>query len=163
MKTLPLVALLLMSFFCQSSLAATTPDFSTVPNQETTIDIQKLKPADVEKMTGRKMNLIQKLKFKLLQKKLKKFEKETLTKKQENQAVASLVLGLFSLLCLFIPFAIFFSIPAAILAIIFGAKSLKGNSNAKGIIGIVSGGLTLILLVVAIIVLAAAFSGFRFE
>jgi hypothetical protein len=49
-------------------------------------------------------------------------------------------------------------IPAAILAIVFGAKSLKGNSNAKGIVGIVTGGVTLLLLVIAIIVVLAFFA-----
>ena len=48
--------------------------------------------------------------------------------------------------------------PAAIIAVIFGAKSLKGNSNTQGIVGVVTGGVTLLLIIVAIIVVLAFFA-----
>jgi hypothetical protein len=51
------------------------------------------------------------------------------------------------------------SIAAAILAIIFGKSSLKGNSNSKGIIGIVTGGVTLAVILIAIAFFLIYFSG----
>jgi hypothetical protein len=58
------------------------------------------------------------------------------------------VIPIFGLLC----------IPAAILAIVFGSKSLKGNSNTKGIIGVVTGGVTLAIILLAIIIVLAFFA-----
>jgi hypothetical protein len=119
-----------------------------------------LKPKDIESVTGKKLTFLQKLELKLLLKKLKKAKRqEGIDPKKENQALWSMILGLSSIVLLFIPLTIILAIPAAIAAIILGAISLKGNSSKKGIIGIIAGSVTLLTLIVAIAILAAIFSG----
>jgi hypothetical protein len=91
-----------------------------------------------------------------------------ITEKQGKQAETSMILGISSIVMMLLsgvlPFIGLLCIPAAILAIIFGAQSLKGNSNTKGIVGVVTGGVTLAIIILAIIVLAVFFAGgFGFE
>lgn len=123
--------------------------------------IYSLAPRDIEKLTGRKMSLWQKLEWKILKNKVvKAFKKgDELTEKQQKQATASLILGLASFLLLFVPYLALLSIPLAIFAIILGIKSLKGNSNVKGIIGVVAGGFTILLFLLAVALLAAFLAG----
>lgn len=107
------------------------------------------------------------MELRLLQKKLKKFRGGAITEKQKQQAQLSMILGISSLAVLLLsgllPFIGLLCVPAAIIAIIFGAKSLKGNSNTQGIVGVVTGGITLAILLLAIIVLALFFASFGIE
>ena len=157
--------LLLSLFFTVNSNAIVTPNLPPAPN----VDPFKIKPKDVEKITGKKLGLFQKMKLTLAQKILKKYSNDEMTTKQKKQARTSMILGILGLAFLFIslsPFVGFMgilSIPLAILAIIFGSKSLKGNSNSEGKIGVITGAATLGLIIVAVIVAAIAFSGFTFE
>jgi hypothetical protein len=157
--------LLLSLFFTVSSNAIVTPNLPPAP----TFEPFKIKPKDVEKITGKKLGLFQKMKLTLAQKILKKYSNDEMTTKQKKQARTSMILGILGLAFLFIslsPFVGFMgilSIPLAILAIIFGSKSLKGNSNSEGKIGVITGAATLGLIIVAVIVAAIAFSGFTFE
>lgn len=84
-----------------------------------------------------------------------------ITPKQKKWAKWSMILGLGSLVLLFIPGINFIAIPAAIVALVFGIKSVEGNSNTQGIIGIIAGGLTLVLLILAIAVLVAFFASWN--
>ena len=158
------IALLFFSFFITYSYAAITPS-----SPQHTIDFRKIKVKDVEKLAGKKLSFFQKIKLKILLAAAKKLSREEITEKQEKQATASMLLGLGIIVLMLLsalPFVGFISIlcfPAAILAIIFGMKSLKGNSNTKGIIGLVSGGLVLLLAIVAIIIIAAAFASLGVE
>ena len=83
-----------------------------------------------------------------------------ITDKQKKKAEMSMILGISSIVLLllssvaFLGFAGLLALPAGILAVVFGAQSLKGNSNTKGIIGIVTGGVTVLLIALAIMVLA---------
>jgi len=159
------ITLVFFLFFVSYSFAAVTPGAATPPG----FDLRKIKIKDIEKLTGKKLTLFQKIKFKLLQKLVARVDKREITEKQQNQAEASMILGISSLALMllwilpFIGFIGILCVPAAILAIIFGAKSLKGNSNTPGTIGIVTGSITLGLIIVAIVVFAILFSGFSFE
>ena len=91
-----------------------------------------------------------------------------MTGKQKKLARVSMILGFLSVVLLMLSltatlgFLGLFSIPAGVLAIIFGSKSLRGNKNTEGILGVVSGGLTIGIIVLAIIVFFAS-GGFTFE
>jgi hypothetical protein len=81
---------------------------------------------------------------------------EEMTARQKKQAKWSLILGISSIALLLIPYAGLLAIPASITAIILGIKSLKGNSNARGIAGIATGSLTVVIVLAAIAVIAFA-------
>lgn len=153
---LKITIMALLSFlFSFTSIAATSPGFVAEPGPAP--GLKNLKVKMIEKITGRKMTLGQKISFWVMKKKLKKVsEEESFTPKQKQQANLSLILGLASIGLLFVPYLGLLAIPAAILAIIFGAKSIKGNSNTKGIIGLVAGVTTLLLLIIAIIIVTSS-------
>ena len=103
-----------------------------------------------------KTTLLQKAKFKLLQMCQAKgyLVEGEMTAKQKRQGKWSLILGLGSIVLLIIPYAGLLAIPAAITGLILGIKSVEGNSNTNGIIGIIASGLTLLLFIVAIALVA---------
>lgn len=157
------IALLLTLFFSFYAEAAVVPNGATPPK----FDFTKIKAKNIEKITGKKLTFFQKIKLKIAQTALKKLSGE-MTEKQKKQAQTSMILGISSLVVLLlsgaIPFIGLLCIPVAVLAVIFGAKSLKGNSNTQGIIGVVTGGVTLAIVVLAIIILAIFLAGgFGFE
>lgn len=147
--------------------AATVPVNDPVPAKQVTF--RNLTSADVERLTGRKLNFFQKIKLRWIQRKLMKFDEGTITEKQKRQAKASMILGISSLGLMVLPALVaatalaWIAIPAAILAIILGAKSLRGNKNRQGKIGVITGSITIIILLIVIAVLASAFSGLRFD
>ena len=157
--------LLFSLFFCLNTHAIVTPNSAPAPK----FDPFKIKPKDLEKITGEKLTFFQKIKLKLAQSFLKKYSDGEMTAKQQKQARISMTLGIMGLAFLFIslsPFLGFLgilAIPSAILAIVFGSQSLRGNSNSEGMIGVITGGATIALIVIAVIVIAIAFSGFTFE
>jgi hypothetical protein len=85
-----------------------------------------------------------------------------MTATQKKQARVSMTLGFLGLALLLLSEGVtigalgLLCIPASILGIIFGAKSLKGNNNTEGIMGVVSGGVTIGIIVLAIIVIIAS-------
>jgi hypothetical protein len=83
-----------------------------------------------------------------------------MTEQQRKQAKWSMTLGIASILFLFTPIGIL-SLPASIIGLVLGIKSVKGNSNAKGIVGIVTSSVT-ILLFLLVIILVAIFLSFNF-
>lgn len=113
---------------------------------------QKLTLKDVSRVTGRKLTLKQKLQFILLQYRLKKLPRQV-SGKQNTQATVSMILGILSILLLLTPIGIL-SIPAAIVGLVLGLISLKGNSNTKGIVGVITSSVTLLLILLAIILIA---------
>ena len=164
MKLLRPTALLFFLFFVSYSYATVTPD----PIPSSKFDISKVKIKDIEKLTGQKFTFFQKVKFKILQKALGSYKGGEITEKQKKQAQASMILGLASLALMLlsltpIAFIGIFCIPAAILAIIFGAKSLKGNSNSQGLVGVITGGITIGIVVLFLILVIVFFSGFGVE
>jgi hypothetical protein len=163
-RTFKPITLLFFLFFASCSYAAVTPDPIA-----SAIGLRRIKIKDIEKITGKKLTLFQKIKFKILQKTLGKWDGGEMTEKQKKKAKLSLIFGLGSIVLLLIsmlPFVAILgllSIPAAITAIVLGAQSLKGNSNSEGIIGVVTGGITLALIMLALIVAIIFLSGFTFE
>ena len=109
----------------------------------------------------KKRSFVEGLKLRLVQKTLLRklaAEKGEPTARQKRQGKASMILGISSIVGLIIPVVNILAIPAAIVAIVLGAISLKGNSNSQGIVGLVTGSVTILLVIVAIIILAAIFS-----
>jgi hypothetical protein len=159
------IMVLLSLFFGLNSHALVTPN-TAAPLR---LDPFKIKPKDIEKITGKKLTLFQKIKLQLAQKVLRKYSDGETTARQRKQGRVSMILGILGLAFLFISlspvlgFLGILAIPSAILAVVFGSKSLKGNSNSEGIIGVITGGVTIALFIIAIIVLAIGFSGFTFE
>ena len=104
-----------------------------------------------------KPTLLQKAKIKLLQACQAKgyLVDGEMTERQKRQAKWSFILGLGSIVLLIIPYVGLLAIPAAITGLILGIKSVEGNSNTNGIIGIIASGLTLLLFIVAIALVAA--------
>lgn len=158
LKMIKPVALLLTLFFSFYADAAVVPNGAATPK----FDLAKIKAKDIEKVAGRKLTFFQKIKLKIALVVLRKLDKGEITEKQKKQGEISMILGISSIVILLLsgvlPFIGLLCIPAAILAVIFGAKSLKGNSNTKGIVGVVTGGVTLLLLLIAIIVVLAFFA-----
>jgi hypothetical protein len=157
-KMIKPIVLLLTLFFSFYADAAVAPNAVTPPK----FDFTKIKAKDIERITGKKLTLFQKVELKIAQKLLRKWSDDELTDKQRKQAQASLLLGIGSVALLllsgFISVFLLLCIPAAILAIVFGAQSLKGNSNTKGIVGVVTGGVTLAIILLAIIIVVALFA-----
>jgi hypothetical protein len=157
-KMIKPIVLLLTLFFSFYADAAVAPDAVVPPK----LDFTKIKAKDIERITGKKLTLFQKVEIKIAQKLLRKLSDDEMTDKQKQQAETSLILGTGSLALLLlsgvIPIFGLLCIPAAILAIVFGSKSLKGNSNTKGIIGVVTGGVTLAIILLAIIIVLAFFA-----
>ena len=147
------ITLLLLTLFSLQTFAAVVPSATVTPPS---LDFTKMKAKEIEKLTGKKLNLLQKIELKLLQKKLgKKTGGDEMTEKQKKKASLSMILGIISIVFIFIPYIGILAIPMAILAIIFGASSMKGNSNAKSIVGVVTGAVTLLLFVIALAVAIA--------
>lgn len=163
MKSAKLISFLILTLFSLASYAAVTPA-DPVPAKAS---FKKVTAKEVEKLTGQKLTAFEKLKLKIVQskvaRKLLKFGDEPMTEQQKKWAKWSLLLGLSSIALFFIAFIPYISIiallmiPASILAVIFGIKSLKGNSNSKGIIGIVTGGSVILITLIGIIWLLSAF------
>lgn len=123
-----------------------------------------LSPKQFEKVTGKRLTLKEKIIYKLLQLKLKKELKKNppeINERAERQANNALFAGIatwgFFLIGAVVPVVGLFAIPFAIAALAFGASSLnKAESNVKPLIGIISGGLYLILLLIAVGVVAGS-------
>lgn len=157
-KVIKPIVLLLTLFFSFYADAAVAPNAVVPPK----LDFTKIKAKDIERITGKKLTLFQKVELKIAQKLLRKWSDDELTDKQKKQAQASLLLGIGSVALLLLSGVIsifgLLCIPAAVLALVFGIKSLKGNSNTKGIIGVVTGGATLAIFLLAIIIVLAFFA-----
>jgi hypothetical protein len=118
----------------------------------------------IKKRPVEKISLIEKLRFKLIQKQIKKqyfAEDGEPTARQRKQGKLSMILGISSVVGLFIPYVNILALPAAITALVLGLKSIKGNSNTRGIVGVITGAVTLLLFIIAIIVVAAFLSSWN--
>ncbi|MEJ7912009.1 MAG: hypothetical protein WKF70_02555 [Chitinophagaceae bacterium] len=105
--------------------------------------------------SAKKSSFVERLKLRLIQKTLLRklvSERGEPTDRQKRQGKASMILGISSIVALVIPGVNLLAIPAAIVAIVLGAISLKGNSNSQGIVGLVTGSVTVLLFILFIIV-----------
>ena len=120
----------------------------------------QLKPKEIEKLTGHRLTIREKIAFKIYKLKLlKKISDDDLAKKKKFGKV-SLWCGIGAFVLVFIPVIGILSIPAAIAAVVFGAISLNGNNNTNGIIGLILGGSFIVLFLIAVILVVAFFSSF---
>jgi hypothetical protein len=113
-----------------------------------------------EKATGKKLPLLQRLTWKLAQKRMSKPGNENVTEKQRKLGRLSMIFGIAGLVLLFLPNILAIAgIGLGIAAFILGLKSVKGNSNTPGIVGLIAGSLTLLLTVLAVAIAAAFIAG----
>ncbi len=149
------------------SLYASVVPSDSLKTPGASISLQYLltsKPAEIEKWTGKKLKLVEKIQLKLFQKKyrsaLAPIEGEP-TERQKKQGKISMILGIISVVFLFIPYINLIAIPAAIIALVLGIKSVKDNGNTQGLIGLITGAVTLFLFFIALILVAAYFSAWN--
>jgi len=123
--------------------------------------INRLSVKEIEKLSGRKLNFKEKIAIKLYKSNpqfYNNFVDSTDEKKIEKKALWAKWLGIGSLVGLFVPVVGLLSLPAAIIAIVFGASTIdkvknKRNSRQGIIFGIITIGVLLLLVaLVAIIV-----------
>ena len=154
----------LLTFFLLSSVATHTCAAASGPQPASQLAFEantfSIAPAKAEQ---KKVGLFTKWKQKLVAKAIKNglLGEGEMTPKQKRWAKWSMILGIGGIVLLFLPTVGFLAIPAAIIALVFGIKSVEGNSNAQGIIGIIAGGLTLLLLILAIALLVAFFASWN--
>jgi hypothetical protein len=116
-------------------------------------DFRTMTIADYEKLSGKKMGLISKVQFKVAQKfATKKAETEKSDKK--TFSLISLIAGGISLITTIIfPFV---GLLLALAGLIFGIIGLKKEkAHTMSILGIVFGGLTLLLILVFVVLIAS--------
>lgn len=152
-----LTIMLLIGLTASQTYAAYIPEIILKDSSATIINLQ---PNFLKNGSGKKLTLLQKAQLLLIKHKLIKaiHGDEALTEKQKKQAKWSLILGISSVVLILIPYIGILALPAAIVAIILGAKSLKGNNNKQGLIGVITGSLS-ILLILLVAALFVAFAG----
>ena len=116
-----------------------------------------LTPREYQKLTGKKLKLKEKIGLKILQWKVKRKMNDQATPEQIRLGRLSLILGILALVCIFIPIGVIaiLGLGCAIAGLVLGIKSIKGNSNVMGILGVVFSGLVLFILLLAIAIVAA--------
>jgi len=162
MKKLLLLVLVLSSFIVVQASGIENPANPSPPNRTGKISLKefvKLSPKEVEKLTGKKLKLKEKIGLKIFQWKMKRKLKngETVDPKLLKLGRLSLIFGIIALVFIFIPVGVIalLGLGCAIAGLVLGIKSLKGNSNVPGLLGVVFSSLVLVLLLVAIAVVAA--------
>jgi hypothetical protein len=157
-------ATLLLSaiMICCCSFSSTTSSAPSHSNSDAALPpgvmkmIETLTPKQFEKATGKKLRFKDRIAYRLLQWKLRKQHHNEVDEVHRKQGHLSLLLGIASVVFLFIPEIGILSIGLAIAAIVLGILSLRGNSNTPGVIGIVCGGTVLFAVLLAVIVLTSS-------
>jgi hypothetical protein len=144
----------LLAFLFFSLFASATIHPGSFKNQTYLPERISKKPGLFQRIADKKNILVQRLLYKIINKKLNpQPERGLMTEQQRRQAKWSMTLGIASILFLFTPIAIL-SLPASIVGLVLGIKSVKGNSNTKGIVGIITSSLTILLFLLVIVLLA---------
>ena len=134
---------------------------------DSNLSVFNLSVKEIEKLAGRKLSFKEKIAVKIYKHNptlYKRFADSTEEKKLEKKALWSKWLGIGSLIGLFIPGVGLLSVPAAIIAIVFGISTqdkVKNKRNARQ--GITFGIITLaiIVLLVALVVVIVSSLGVR--
>lgn len=149
------------------SIAADLSGQHTLPGNLTTDEFLNLKPKEIAKRTGTKMNFLDRLAFRIVQKKMKKqmAKAERNGKKASSGlGVASLVLGSLSVLSfillwtipIFFLLALVFGLAGTITGAIARSNGDRGGAATAGfIMSLVAGGLALLLLILAVVLIAS--------
>lgn len=121
-----------------------------------TIDqLISLSPREYERNTGTKLKWKEKIVYKVVKWKLKKKMRSEPTEKQKTLGLLSLAFGVLGVALIFVPTAVgILGILFAIAGFVLGIKSLKGNSNAPGLIGLILSSAVILVLILAVIALA---------
>ena len=115
----------------------------------------QLKPKEIEKLTGHKLTLREKIALKIYKLKLRKKINGDDPAKNKKLGTLSLIFGIAAFVFVFLPVLSILSLPLAIAAVVLGAISLKGNKNTNGIIGLILGGTFILLFIVAVLIVIA--------
>jgi hypothetical protein len=141
-------------------LAAKTaqPLFLTSPPKQPLRIIASLKIKDIRKLTGKKLTLKEKIAVLILKHKLKHRVNEDSQLGQTAFIIAIVGLGLL-LLALLLPYLIFGSLTAAIIAVVLGSAAKKANrSDTKAgtavLLGWITIGLIALLLLLVVLIVA---------
>lgn len=115
-----------------------------------------LSPRDYEKATGNKLKLKEKIVYKIVKWKLKKKLRSNTTETQKTLGLLSLAFGVLAMALIFVPTAVgILGILFAVAGFVLGIKSLKGNSNAPGLIGLILSSVVILLFFAALLVIVA--------
>jgi len=137
---------------------------TTINNSTTEINLEKiasLKIKEIERIAGRKLNLKEKIAFKIYQFKLKKQLKLNNDVEKSPKGQTAFILGLIGICLLVIPYVTIAALPLSILAIVIGSKAKKENpKDKKAKTGIILGIITLGLFVVAFLFVLAVLASF---
>lgn len=143
------------------STAATSPSSTTsiIPIEKLYKKIASLKIKNVQKLTGKKLSLKEKIGFLILKHKAKHPQNDS-----SKQGKTALTFGILALvlfvLGLFLPYVILGSLVASILAIVIGSSALKQNRDERNayigkLLGLIVLGVIALLLIVIIAFLAS--------
>lgn len=104
---------------------------------------------------GKKLTLKHKIALKLWQWKGARLiqQGKEATPRQKKLGKMSLIFGAAAFALIPIPILNLLSFPAAIVAIVLGISSLKGNNNTNGVIGLVLGGVYLLLAFLLVVII----------
>ena len=161
---IPILTFILVIFstraFSSSVVAPRPTNVEVVKNNLSKILSLKIK--DLEKITGKKLSLKQKIELKILKFTLnKRLKNPGLQKEGSDKGQLALILGIVGLASLLIPYVVIVGLPCAIAAIILGYSARKedpGNKKAKT--AVVLGWVTIGLFVLALILVVAILASF---
>jgi hypothetical protein len=165
--TLASLLLLLGTYFVpvQAAIIPVVPDRTA----DSTLAgvLSTLTPQAIEQATGRKMGRLRKLQLKILQKKLRKqvlSDKKPTTRSTKVLSVISMITGALGLIALLSGLG-FFLFLFTIASIITGIIALSNNDSKKhrtmAILGLVLGGITIAITLVASLVSLALLGGWQ--
>ncbi len=156
--------------FCMFLSIAAPVNSATIPSSTSKIipvgDIYKkiasLKIKDIQKLTGRKLTIKEKISFLILKHKLKQQADDKKSKGQTAFIFGIVGLGLL-LVGLFVPYVILGALVSAILAIVVGSVAKKQDpSDKKAHAGKLLGWITLGLIAFLLILVVALFASWSF-
>lgn len=160
MKHLILLFILLYFFLPYGNTAS----FPVIKNKPSVISdslslnkILNLSPKDIQRLSGQKMNLIEKLELKIIQKKIKKnLSKADEKKSKETVSLIALITGILGLILLFIfPPVSFILILTAIITGIIGVNNNSNQkSRTKALIGLICGLVGVGIFIIALVAFA---------
>lgn len=159
-----LLSILVLCIISNKTYAATFPSGhnSFAPQVDSALlkRIVSLNPNEVHRLSRQKMHLVQRIEWKILQRKIKKsVVNEDEKNPKETVAFISLITGLLGLVLIFLFPLLGF--PLLLTAIITGIIGMNNNKDSKSrrnaIIGLIAGSLGLLLVTLAIIAFAGGF------
>ena len=135
------------------------------PGAKITQQLFRLNVQEIEKLSGKKLSFREKVRWKMakvLHRFVPAFAEGEPTPKQLQQGRMSMIFGLTSVFMFLMGFIVapivFLSLPLGIAGLVLGMKSVKGNGNTQGIVGLISGGSTILMWLLIVILIAALIS-----